>query len=121
MSKLLIIEDEPALREMYCQVSAESGLEVVSAETAEEGLLMLEQEAPDLVLLDILLPNADGTKVLEQMRRDPKTAKTKVLVFSNFDDKTTREKSKKLGALEYLIKTEFTPREIIEKIMSYLP
>ncbi|MCX6789685.1 MAG: response regulator [Candidatus Gribaldobacteria bacterium] len=122
MSKLLIIEDEPLLREMYCQVFAEHGLNVMSAESAEEGLLILEQEAPDLVLLDILLPNASGLEMLEQLRRIPSNiAKTKVVAFSNYDNKIAREKARELGVLDYLIKTEFTPQEIVEKIMSYLP
>ena len=121
MSKILIIEDEPLLREMYCQVFAEQGVAVVSAETAEEGLLMLEQEVPDLVLLDILLPNASGLEMLEQLRRIPANiAKTKVVAFSNYDSKIAREKAKELGVLDYLIKTEFTPQEIVEKIMGYL-
>lgn len=118
--KLLIIEDEPLLREMYFQAFTEQGLEIVSAETAEEGLFMIEQEKPDLVLLDILLPNDNGLEMLEQIRRDPNTAKTKVLVFSNFDDKTARQKAEQLGVLDYLIKTDFTPQEIIDKVMAYL-
>lgn len=121
MPKIFIIEDEPLLREMYCQVFAEHGFEVVSAESAEEGLLMLEQEVPDLILLDILLPNASGLEMLEQLRRIPTNiAKTKVVAFSNYDNRIAREKAKALGVLDYLIKTEFTPQEIVERIMSYL-
>lgn len=120
MSKLLIVEDEPLLREMYCQVFTEHGFNVVSAESAEEALLMLEQEVPDLILLDILLPNASGLEMLEQLRRIPSIAKTKVVAFSNYDNRIAREKAKALGVLDYLIKTEFTPQEIVEKIMSYL-
>ncbi|MDD5750207.1 MAG: response regulator [Candidatus Pacebacteria bacterium] len=120
MPKLLIVEDEPVLREMYAQVFAEEGISVVSAESAEEGLLMAEQENPDLVMLDILLPNIDGLQMLEQLRRNPKIAKTRVVAFSNYDDKSAREKAAGLGALDYLIKTDYTPQEIVEKIKSYI-
>jgi len=120
MSKLLIVEDEPVLREMYSQIFSEEGLEVVSAETAEEGLIMAEQEKPDLIMLDILLPNANGNEMLKELRQNPKTAGLKVVAFSNFDDKTAIAVAKSLGILDYLIKTDYTPQEIVEKIKSYL-
>jgi len=121
MSKIFIIEDEPLLREMYCQVFAKHGFEVILAESAEEGLIMIEQEVPDLILLDILLPNASGLEMLEQLRHIPSNiAKTKVVAFSNYDNKIAREKAKTLGVLDYLIKTEFSPQEIVERIMTYL-
>ncbi len=121
MTKLLIVEDEPILREMYAESFIEKGLEVVTAESAEEALLMVEQHWPDLIMLDILLPNANGNQMLEQLRKNPKTAKIKVVAFSNYDDKVAKEKARALGVLDYLIKTDYTPQETVEKIMSYLP
>ncbi|PIU15246.1 response regulator [bacterium (Candidatus Gribaldobacteria) CG08_land_8_20_14_0_20_39_15] len=120
MPKLLIIEDEPLLREMYTGVFTEQGINVISAESAEEGLLMIEQEMPDLIVLDILLPNADGNQMLEQLRKNPRTANLKVVAFSNYNDKTAKEKAYQLGVLDYLIKTDYTPREFVEKIKGYL-
>ena len=120
MPKLLIVEDEPILREMYSQIFSEEGLDVSAAETAEEGLIMAEQEMPDLIMLDILLPNASGNEMLKELRQNPKIANIKVVAFSNFDDKTAIAIAKSLDILDYLIKTDFTPQEIVEKIKSYL-
>jgi len=120
MPKLLIIEDEPVLREMYAQIFTEQGINVVSAESAEEGLIMAEQEMPDLIVLDILLPKASGIEMLQQLRDNPQTADIKVVAFSNYDDKIAKDKAAELKALDYLIKTDYTPQEIVEKIKFYL-
>ena len=115
MSKILVIEDEPMLREMYTHKLSQSGLEVVSADDAEQGLKMIEQEKPDIVLLDILLPNKNGIYVLEQLRSNPKTSRTRVIAFSNYNDPNTKKQAKELNVLDYLIKTDYTPQEIVQK------
>ncbi len=117
---ILIIEDEKILREMYVAKFKETGLMVISAENAEDGVRIAKKELPDIVLLDILLPRNNGLEALQEMREDPKTAKLKIVAFSNFDDPTARKCAKSLEVLDYLIKTNFTPTEIVAKVRSYL-
>ncbi len=118
--KILIVEDEVMLREMYVQKFSQIGLEVVSASTAEEGLRMVRKEKPDLVLLDILLPKGNGTDMLKKLREDSVVGQTNVVAFSNFDDPIAKTTAEKLGVLDYLIKTNYTPKQIVERVKKYL-
>lgn len=120
MKKIAIIEDEAVLRKMYTQKFTQEGIEVVTATTAEEGIGLIEKEMPDLVLLDIILPRKDGTYLLEQIRKNPKTAKITVVAFSNYDNPETTKKIKELGAIAYLLKTDYTPSEIVKEVKKYL-
>lgn len=108
------------LREMYEDKFRKAGLEVFSAKEAEAGLALVKKEKPDIILLDILLPKQDGLFVLEQIREDPETADMKVVAFSNFDDPAARQTAQRLKVTAYLIKTDFTPAEIVEKVQGYL-
>ena len=118
--KVLIVEDEQILMEMYKDKLEDSGFDVICASEAETGLEIAKKEKPDLVLLDILLPKANGVYFLTQLRKDPEIKSTPVLIFSNYDDPDTKLKSTKLGIEEYLIKANYTPGEIIDKITTYL-
>jgi two-component system, OmpR family, alkaline phosphatase synthesis response regulator PhoP len=118
--KILIIEDEKILSEMYTDKFREAGFLVISAPEAEEGLEVAKKEKPDLIILDILLPKGDGISFLQKMREESGLSMTPVVVFSNFDDPTTKKAAFRLGVKDYLIKTNYTPREIIEKIKGIL-
>jgi DNA-binding response OmpR family regulator len=114
--KILIIEDEKILSDMYKEKFQQAGFEVVFAPEAEEGLEVAKKEKPDLIVLDILLPKGDGISFLQRLREEPGLSFTPVVVFSNFDDPSTKKAAFRLGAKDYLIKTNYTPNEIIEKI-----
>jgi len=118
--KILIIEDEKILSEMYTEKFQQAGFLVVSAPEAEDGLEVAKKEKPDLIILDILLPKGDGISFLQKMREEPDLSMTPVVVFSNFDDPTTKKAAFRLGVKDYLIKTNHTPGEIIEKIKTVL-
>lgn len=118
--KILIIEDEEVLRKMYTARFEQEGINIVTACNAEEGFVLIKQEMPDLVLLDIILPRQDGIFLLKQLRGDIKTSKMPVLAFSNYDDPVTQERAEKLGVLGYLRKTDFTPTQIVEEVKKYL-
>ena len=77
-------------------------------------------EKPDFILLDILLPDKNGIYFLQKRLDDPQIKSIPVVAFSNFDDAATREETFRLGANDYLIKTNYTPREIIEKVKKYI-
>ncbi len=119
--KVLIIEDEKILAEMYKDKFIQAKLEVFSAIESREGLKLAKEEKPDLILLDILLPRENGITFLTWLRaeEDLEINSIPVIVFSNFDDPETKKEAIRLGVIDYLIKTNYTPQEIIEKVQDY--
>ena len=120
MKKVLIIEDEKILAVMYKDKFSQAGFEVVLAFESEEGLVLAKKEKPDLILLDILLPRENGILFLNQLRKIPEISSIPVVAFSNYDDPKTKKEAFELGVKDYLIKTNYTPNEIVEKIKNYL-
>jgi len=120
VKKILVIEDEKLLSEMYARKLSEAGFQTISATNSNEGLELAIREKPDLIILDILLPGENGLCFLRKLRKDLRIAKTKVVVFSNLDNPETKDEAKSLGVQNYLIKTNFTPKEMIEEIKKYL-
>lgn len=120
MSKILIVEDEKLLREMYHDKFTESGFEVISVDSTEDAIEQVVKEKPDLILLDILLPRENGVSFLKHLKKDEKNGSIPVVVFSNFDDPETKREALGLGAKEYLIKANLTPQDIINKVENYV-
>lgn len=120
MKKILIVEDEKILREMYVEKLSREGFKVSFADNAREGLNMVKKERPDLVVLDILLPEENGVYFLEKLRNDTKTSKIKVVAFSNYDGADTKKEAKKWKIEDYLIKTDYTPNQMVKKLKKYL-
>lgn len=120
MKKILLIEDEKILAEMYREKFSQAGFNVFLAFEGKEGLKLAKKEKPDLIVLDILLPDENGIIFLEWLRKEPEIASIPVVAFSNYDEPETRREAAKLGVKDYLIKTNYTPQEIIEKIKDYL-
>lgn len=118
--KILIIEDEKMISEMYHDRFTKEGFEVHCAFDAEEGVEMLNKIKPSLIVLDILLPKESGIYFLEKLRNMDDLKDTKVIACSNYDDAVSREKAEKLGVKEYLVKTNHTPKEIVEIAKRYL-
>jgi two-component system alkaline phosphatase synthesis response regulator PhoP len=120
MKKILIIEDEKILAEMYREKLEMEGFKVSLAFDVKEGIEMAKKERPDLILLDILLPVENGVSFLKKQKEDKEISEIPVIAFSNYDDSRTKKEAIKLGVKEYLIKTNYTPTEIVEKIKKYL-
>jgi len=118
--KILLIEDEKILAEMYRDKFNQAGFKVFLAFDSKEGLALAKKEKPDLIVLDILLPRENGIVFLEWLRKDEEVSSIPVVAFSNYDDPETKREAFKLGIKDYLIKTNYTPQEIVEKIKSYL-
>lgn len=118
--KILIVEDEKLLAEMYEEKFTQAGLQVALAYSAEEGIQAAKKEKPALVLLDILLPRGNGIEFLKAIKKSKRISKVPVVAFSNYDDPATKKQAFELGVLEYLIKTSYTPQEIVDKVKSYI-
>ena len=118
--KILIVEDEKILAEIYRDKFIEAGFKVSATFEAKEGLKLAKKEKPDLIVLDILLPRENGVYFLTELKNDLEISSIPVVVFSNFDDPETKRTALRLGVKDYLIKTNYTPKEIVAKIKNYL-
>jgi two-component system alkaline phosphatase synthesis response regulator PhoP len=120
MKKILIVEDEKVLAEMYRDKFEKEGFEVVLGFDCRDGLDKAKAEKPDLILLDILLPVENGVSFLKRMREEPEISSIPVVAFSNYDDPETKKEALKLGIEEYLIKTNYTPQQIVDRVKKHL-
>jgi len=118
--KVLIIEDDAFFRELISKKVTESGFEFMSAVNGEDGVKKVEKDKPDLILLDLLLPNMDGFEVLSRIRQESGSSDTPVIILSNLDRKEDIDKGLKVGANDYLIKSQIDIDEIVEKIKKYI-
>ena len=114
--KILIIEDEELLYNILRKKLSEEGYNVSVAPNGEKGLELMKEVNPDLVLLDIIMPKMGGFEVMERMNDDPQLKKIPVIIISNSGQPVELSKAKKLGVKDWLIKTEFDPQEVIDKV-----
>lgn len=114
--KVLLIEDDEFAAEMYRLRLSGDGYEVVIARNGQEGLNLAASVLPDFVYLDIRLPILDGFEVLEQLRANPLTAHIPVIILTNYGEEEFRERGLKLGALEFLVKSDTTPARLSETV-----
>lgn len=120
MSKILLVEDDKFLRDLLSRKLQEENLNVIPAIDGEEGAKKAEEEMPDLMLLDLILPGINGFDVLKKIKENEKTSGIPVIVLSNLGQKEDVERALSLGAKDYLIKANFTLEEIFDKIKKYL-
>ncbi|MFA6492848.1 MAG: response regulator [Patescibacteria group bacterium] len=118
--KILLIEDDATLSRMYEKKFVTDGYEVVTAYDGWDGLKKTTSAKPDLVLLDILMPGLDGLAVFKKMRSQTATFNTPVILLTNIGDENAIYESFKLGAVDYLVKSEVTPALVVEKVESFL-
>jgi CheY-like chemotaxis protein len=117
--KVLLIEDEPDVLELYRLKLTLDDYNVVTAMNGPEGLDKAESEKPELIFLDIKMPGMDGFEVIKKLRTNPVTKEIPVVILSNFDEESMVEKGLSLGANEYLIKSHFSPASLSEKLQEY--
>lgn len=120
MSKLLLIEDDPFIREMYISKMEQEGYEVLVSEDGESAFKTIKSEKPDLILLDIVLPKMDGFTLLRKIKEDKDVKDLPVIILSNLGHKNDIKKGLSLGADEYIVKSHYTPSEVLEKIKKVL-
>jgi len=114
--KILLIEDDYFLSGIYLAKFGLEGFEIISSRDAEKGLELSKKEKPDLILLDILLPNKDGFWALKELKNDSTTKNIPVIVMTNLSEDENIRKAFDYGASEYLVKSNFLPNEVIEKV-----
>ena len=118
--KILIVEDDPFLSSLASEHLTKEGYEVSVALGGAAALEHLKKDIPDLMLLDIIMPEVGGFEVLKIVKADPKYKDIIVIVFSNLGQKQEIEEGKRLGATDFLVKSNFTLKEVVEKIKTLL-
>lgn len=120
MSKILLIEDDPFLIDIYTTKFKEAGYDMRTVESGEEAIPVAQKERPDLIILDIVLPRIDGWELLGTLKSTEHLKDIPVVILSNLGQKEEIEKGFKLGAVSYLIKAHFTPSQVVEEIKKLL-
>jgi len=118
MAKILLIEDDPVLSRMYEKKFTGEGHEVLLAASGKEGLEKVSQ-GPNLILLDLMLPEMPGVEVLKNLKANSATSQIPIIVMTNLGEEQ-KEEVMKLGAVDFLLKTQLSPTQILEKIHRYL-
>ena len=118
--KVLIIDDDPFIADMYVIKFKAEGYEVEAAHDGKTGLQQAAKMKPDVILLDVIMPAIDGFDVLQKLRLDASLGHPKIIFLTNFGQREDIERGMKLGADDYLIKAHFTPSEVSEKVKAVL-
>lgn len=119
--KLLIVDDDPAIREVYAIKFKDAGYGVETAADSKEALKEIaEGFKPSAILLDIIMPGANGLELLDKFVNDKLVEGSKIVIFSNLDQKADLDDDVRKKICDYLLKVDFTPAEMVKKIDSVL-
>lgn len=116
--KILIVEDDDFIRELYVMYLVDEGYAVVEARDGREGVDRFKAEFFDLVLLDILLPKKDGIEVLKEIKEH--NAKIPVVMLTNLASENMIKKSFELGAEGYLLKSRITKKDLMKEVKGFI-
>ena len=114
--KVAIIEDDMAIVQMYRTKFESEGYDVQTAGDGLTGLELIESFAPDIILLDLMMPNMDGLDMLQRLRGTQEGKKACVVVLTNMGDTETATKVYKMAADDYIVKAEMTPKQVAERV-----
>ncbi|MFH1565109.1 MAG: response regulator [bacterium] len=128
MLKVLIVEDELDLREMYKVQFETTGAQVFGADNIEDGFKIAKKEKPDVALVDLLIKQDEGDKtqapngfiLLDKLQAGKETKNTKVVIISNLDTPEAKDEAKKKGAVGYIMKAETVPKDVVDKVRGFV-
>lgn len=120
MAKILLVEDDPFIADIYKKKFESSGFEVLNITNGKSVLKVVEEEHFDIILLDLVIPEMSGLEVLQELRGPRYPTDLKIVIFSNLSNPEDREKAVKLGANGFISKTEFSPSQVVEEVNRYL-
>jgi two-component system, OmpR family, alkaline phosphatase synthesis response regulator PhoP len=118
--KILLVEDEDIMIGALQKKLIQEGFDVFLARDGEEGLKQIKAVKPDIILLDIIMPQKSGFDVLEEMATDENLKKIPVIIISNSGQPVELDKAKRLGVCDWLIKTNFDPQEVADKVIKQI-
>lgn len=120
MSKIMVVEDDASLREIYSIRITADGYDVVSAGDGEEALAVAVREKPDLILSDVMMPKISGFDMLDILRSTPETANIKVIMMTALSSDDQRARGERLGANRYLVKSQVGIEDVVNAIHEVL-
>jgi DNA-binding response OmpR family regulator len=120
VAKVAIIEDDQAISQMYRFKFEAEGYEVETAENGKLGLELAEKMKPDIILLDLMMPEMNGDEMLAKMRKANWGSKIKVIILTNMGEQEIPEDVKKLGVAAVILKADMTPKQVAEVVKTQL-
>lgn len=111
--KVCIIDDEASIRDIYQTALSADGYEVVTAVDGEDGLRVIREQKPDIILVDIMMPKMDGLELMREIRKDSDFHKIPIIVMTNVDDRNIAQKAGNLNVEFYLTKSLFEPKKVV--------
>ena len=120
MPKVLIVEDDRFLSKAYTSKLKKTGFEVILAFNGKEALEKSKLEKPDIILLDLLMPKKNGWTVLADLKKNRALKNIPVIVLSNLGEEDDIKKARGFGAADYLVKSDISIQEVINKIKKFL-
>lgn len=118
--KILIVEDDNLISSMYKSKFEADGFEIIIAVDGANGLELAKKEKPNIIMMDIIMPRMDGFSVLSKLKKTNQTKNIPVVMLTNLGTDEDKDKARKLGVVDYLVKANLTPAQISEKIKQYL-
>ena len=116
MKKILVVEDERIVADLLERKLTQQGYLVYVVGDGETAVRSIREKRPDLVLLDMILPKKQGLEVLAEIKKDDILKEIPVIIVSNSGDQEELERAKTLGIVDWLVKTEFDPQEVVDKV-----
>src|SRR3990167_5303752 len=113
---ILLVDDDLTLREMYEERLKAEGFNIIQATNGEEALQKAKESKPNVILLDIMMPKVNGFDVLKELKADDDLKDIPVIILTALIQDVDRVQGKKLGAVDYIVKSETMPGEVIAKI-----
>ena len=113
---ILLVDDDLTLREMYEERLKAEGFDIIQASNGEEAMAKAKESKPNIILLDIMMPKINGFDVLKEIKGDPELKDIPVIILTALIQDVDKLQGKKLGAADYIVKSETMPGEVIQKI-----
>lgn len=120
MIKIAIIEDDAVISQMYRMKFESDGFEVQVADNGSDGIALVEQFSPDIVLLDMQMPIMNGDEALKAIRAQDWGKTVPVIILTNMGEEEAPKDIRSLGIDSYLVKADLTPRQVVERVKSAL-
>lgn len=120
MTKILIIEDDPTISQMYRMKFETDGFDVRMASNGKIGVDLVKSFKPDIVLLDIKMPEMNGAEALDKIRKTDEGKTVPVVVLTNLGEEEAPQEMRSLGIHSYIVKANYTPRQVVAHIKSVI-
>jgi CheY-like chemotaxis protein len=118
--KILLVEDDVFMRRLYTDAFKHEGYTITTSENGQEGLLQVYKEPPTVALLDVMMPKMNGLELLEKIKSDPTTKQIPVVMLTNLAGQADAENSLKKGAVRYIVKSEYEPKQVTQIVKEIL-